>query len=86
VPQPQPEGTVRVVLSSATYEEPAGFRAYAEYPVIPESYRVFDVPAELYGQWVAAQAAFDLMQEKIEELMRHQARDPLPVPSPGLPH
>lgn len=86
-PGPQPEGTVRVVLDSAGPDgEPADFRTYEEWPTLVEPYRVFDVPAELYERWVAAKAAFTAMEEEIEALIRERARNPLPVPSPGLPY
>jgi hypothetical protein len=86
VPGQQPEGTVRVVLESAGPDgEPADFRLYDEYPVLVEPYRVFDVPREQYERWRAAKEAFAAMEEEIEAAVSGRARNPLPVPSPGLP-
>lgn len=86
VPLPQPEGTVRVVLeTSGPNGEPADFRLYDDYPTLVEPFRVFDAPAEQYERWRAAKEAFGAMEEEIENLISGHARNPRPVPSPGLP-
>lgn len=69
VPGPLAEGQARVVLSSATCEEPAEFRLYDEWPTLVEPYRVFDLPAGQVERWRQVQAAFDAMQEEIEALI-----------------
>ncbi len=81
VPAPQPEGTVRVILDgSAGDGEPAGFRLYDDYPVLPAPYRVFDVPQEQYERWQAAKAAVAAMEEEIEALVSQRFRNPPPAP------
>jgi hypothetical protein len=86
VPAPQPEGTVRVVLDDRGCNgEPADFQLYDEYPVLVEPYRVFDVPQEQYERWLAAKAAFGVMEEEIESAVSDRARNPRPAPPPGLP-
>lgn len=86
VPEPQPEGTVRVVLDSAGCDgEPAAFQRYDDYPTLVEPYRVFDVPADQYERWEAALTAFLAMEDEIEVLISERTRRPRPVPSPGLP-
>jgi hypothetical protein len=83
VPGPLADGMARVVLDDDYYLGPgfSGYRAgSSESPR-----RVFDIPREQYDRWQAAIDAYQAMQEEIEALVSDRARNPLPVPSPGLP-
>jgi hypothetical protein len=76
VPGPQPEGTVRVVLDNASYEDPATADLYEPgLHRLVQPHRVFDVPAEQYERWQAAAAAFDAMQEDIESVISARAQE-----------
>ena len=80
VPQPQPEGTVRVVLGDDYYEH-EHWNDYrpgnAEFPDA-----VFDIPVEQRDRWQAAMDAYSAMQNEIAELMaaRRQLRQQAPEP------
>jgi hypothetical protein len=83
VPGPLPAGMARVVLDEDYYTGP-GFTDYragsSESPC-----RVFDIPQEQRDRWQAAIDAYYAMQEEIEARIEDRSRNPLPVPSPGLP-
>jgi len=77
VPQPQPEGTVRVVLGDGYYEHEYwnDYRsANAEFPDA-----VFDIPVGQRDRWQAAMDAYSAMQDEIRELMAARRRAPEPV-------
>jgi len=77
VPQPQPEGTARVVLGDGYYEHEYWNDYRAGNAEFPEN--VFDVPVEQRDRWQVAMDAYSAMQDEIRELMAARKRAPKPV-------
>jgi len=77
VPQPQPEGTVRVVLGDGYYEHEYWNDYRAANAEFPEA--VFDIPVEQRDRWQVAMDAYSAMQDEIRELMAARRRAPEPV-------
>ena len=75
IPQPQPEGTVRVVLGDDYYEHEY-WSDYQGGNVSPEA--VFDIPVEQRDRWRVARDAYQAMQDEIGELMEARSRAPKP--------
>jgi hypothetical protein len=72
IPGPLAEGMVRVVLNSASYEEPADFELYDPANLIHlviEPQRVFDLPVDRYERWRVVKAAAADVEEEIESLI-----------------
>jgi len=74
VPQPQPEGTARVVLGDDYYEH----EHWNDYRVgnaeFPDA--VFDILVEQRDRWQAAMDAYRAMQDEIAELVAARRRAP----------
>ncbi len=66
-PQPQPSGTVRVILFDDYYLGPL----YEEYTKErkPSPGSVFDIPDDTYERWKAAEEAWMIAQEEMRTLM-----------------
>jgi len=77
VPQPQPEGTVRVVLGDGYYEHEYWNDYRAGNAEFPEA--VFDIPVEQRDRWQVAMDAYSAMQHEIAALMEARRRAPGPI-------
>ena len=77
VPQPQPEGTVRVVLGDGYYEHEYWNDYRAANAEFPEA--VFDIPVEQRDRWQVAMDAYSAMQHEIAALMEARRRAPGPI-------